>query len=494
MSLSATSSVSRRGKDGKGASASVSMDIETDDNTNNEKRPATGRSMETEDGEEFDSSDEEEDCTEDMITEIVRGIGSSSCGKRLDNTIRARKLLSREENPLLVPFYKAGCLDKLIPHLQRDKESTLQFEAAWAVTNIASGSTELTQGVVDAGAVPIFIRLLKSPNQQIKEQAAWALGNIAGDGEPLRNIVVRAGIIPSVLEAIASVTSSDPVTLVRVLAWVLTNLFRPKGHAIGPCERRDCLLALKQLLQHHDTEVVVDALWAVDYIAERDDDSLSDVLDCNGLVSLLVKHLNSHEHERIIPALRATGHLVVGSDEQTDAVVAEGVIPLYGRHLSPSNPTAMRRDAAWALSNITAGTKQQIQAVIDEDILPLLVKAVGHRSLELQREASWALGNLTSNGNGEQIEHLIEAGGVEALARVLPVTEISTVTAALASLNQIFKHPELGGNAIDRFEEVGGVEHVEMLQHHNNPSLSDKAKDIITNYFTQADEKMEVDS
>jgi hypothetical protein len=101
----------------------------------------------------------------------------------------------------------------------------LQYEAAWSLTNIATGTTEQTQCLAEKGAIPRFIALMKSPYENLKEQAAWALGNIAGENTDFRDTTLKSGMLPVLLNVL---TTSNKPSVIKTGCWALSNLVRGK--------------------------------------------------------------------------------------------------------------------------------------------------------------------------------------------------------------------------------------------------------------------------
>ena len=159
------------------------------------------------------------------LSRMVAGVMGNDPTVQTEFTTQFRRLLSIEKNPPIQQVIDSGVVPRFIEFLQRDDSPALQFEAAWALTNIASGTSDNTQVVIEYGAVPIFVRLLSSPNDDVREQAVWALGNIAGDSPPCRDLVLDCGAMQPLL---AQLQAQSKMSMLRNATWTLSNFCRGK--------------------------------------------------------------------------------------------------------------------------------------------------------------------------------------------------------------------------------------------------------------------------
>jgi len=432
------------------------------------------------------------------IEEIQENVYSSDFNTAFKATQAARKILSRERNPPIDALIQAGIVPQLIKFLSTNTPNTddngkMQFESAWALTNIASGTALQTRCVVEHGATIQFIKLLSSPDLNVCEQAVWALGNIAGDGTEFRDLVTEQGIVKPLLALVASPTTSD--AFMRNIVWTMSNLCRNKNPSPKIEVIQQILPTIVKLLGHHDNEVLADTCWALSYLTDGSNDRIQYVVD-SGAVPLLVRLLTQSTLNVITPALRAVGNIVTGSDQQTDAVIQAGGIQAVGSLLTHEKMNVVK-EAAWTISNITAGPPEQIQIIIGTGILPPLIEVLKNGDFRAKKEAAWAVTNLTSGGTLEQIVALCTSGVMKPFCDLLDVNDEKTLCVVMDGLVNLLAAAASQGEAekiCEMVEECEGLDKLEALQQHENELVYKKALHIIETYFAEEDEAPEVET
>ena len=420
----------------------------------------------------------------DNLTQMVAGVMDDDAAVQTEYTTQLRMLLSVDTNAPIQQVIDSGVVPRFVEFLQRDDRPTLQFEAAWVIIEIAAGTSDHIKTVIEVGAVPIFVHLLTSPNDNVREQAVFALGLIAGDSPPCRDIVLQAGAMQPLLQQLHQ---NSKLSMLRNAAWTLSNFCRgnpqPNFDMVSPA-----LPHLASLLSNPSTPVdaMVDAAEALSYLSDGGDQRIKAFQDVN-ITNRLVELLSSDQPNLVAPCVRTLGNFVSDSDGQTQVVVDANVLGMMKPLLSHRHKD-IRKESFWLLSNIAAGTHIQISSVIHQaGLITAVVDAINNDQWEaVRKEATWVIFNICTSGTTQHIESLVEAGAIEALCGILGSADAQMIAIALEALQTILKTGEVLDKVagyVSLVGESGGIDHILGLQEHENNVICENAIAIIGRYF-----------
>ena len=346
------------------------------------------------------------------------------------------------------------------------------------------------RALVEAGAVPLLIRLLNDAEWEVREQAVWALGNVAGDSTGCRDFLLRSGCLEGVVCMVTAAASSplSPNYLCNA-TWALSNLFRGKPPADLASVAR-ALPLVGALLQHANSEVVTYALWAVAHAADGGDAYVRAVLDA-GVYDRVIPHMRDRAEDRQLPAIRAVGSALSGCHEHTTAMLQKGVLGAYAVALQSASELVCK-EVLWSLSNIAAGTPEQIGMLLAADLLGTVAQKLASGSRELCKESAWVVANLACSCTAEQVQDLVANHGLLAMIHLaLGTKDTKLLGVLLTGLQNVLTVGSTLG--IDnpyaiQIEQLGALDVLESLQHYANPKVYNLVEDILESFFELQDD------
>merc|ERR1719197_2256086 len=243
---------------------------------------------------------------------------------------------------------------------------------------------------------------------------------------------------------------------------------------------------LTRLLGHTEPEVLTDALWALSYIADGDEQQINMLLE-SGVVGTVVQALGCGNDDYATPAIRVVGNIATGSHQQTQVLLSCGVLghlPAF-LHAKKSN---LVKEACWLLSNVTAGTPDQIQAVIDAGLLSKVLEiCLGGSSHIIRKEAFWTIANLAVGGRPDQIHAAVGLGLIKALVEGLTFQgDAQLICAIIDGLSVVLKVGADIADGENRYfalmEEIDGSGKLEALQEDENEEVYNRVVKLLETY------------
>lgn len=370
-------------------------------------------------------------------------------------------------------------------HLSQLKCCSLrnQREITWILINVAFGTSEQSFSIVEAGGVPMLIRLMKSADSLVANHSAWCLSNMCGEGSLNRDMIIGWGVVPVLVELLMKSITSE-LELVRTLVWLSLNLVR---FSTVPQELIEPLLQplLNLFTAIGDRKVLVDACWFFTNLLNRSRDiPRTDVRNILLHLSLLLDQTNVY----VLEAALICAHAIINkSSTRYDEILPPQIVPKIIA-LMFNSKFSVSRWAAKCCSAVAFRSVANVQILLNSNIGVHLSRLFEGENLswKSKREGIWLLKNVLLRGSYMQMTELMDSPGlIKAVSHLLKTSQLELLKALLVLLVEYFEEDPTTSDFSDEFRLAELDSNLESLLNHVDDLVHDSARRLLAMLFSE---------
>jgi len=387
----------------------------------------------------------------------------------------------------------SNALHALIGYLT-GKDSSLQLEAAWCITNISAN--DHTYMLTISKAVGAYlVTYLQSGSKLLQDQSALALGNMASDSHEVRMILEKQGI----LKPLINIIKQNEVELIQSALFALCNMARSRELTLPLLKENDLPMYIVELLSNYTTEinVVGELAWLLTYMT-CEEENIEIFLQLNTVTYLThwINKVRPHQKEyffAVTPLLRCLGNIFGSSHNNNinmDDILTHdsGGLLLTLNNFLHSNKRYLIKECLWVVANIFTFQKFEMKTHLN-DVLLLLPNISRHlnSAYEIKKEAVICLYNLAAYKELES--YLYSEEILNSIINILKLHDVELTYLALQYIELLLS--QFGTEAKELFLTLDGTSYLEALAYNDNKDVRTKALYLLEKYYENDNDPVE---
>ncbi|KAH9605604.1 hypothetical protein KSS87_018739 [Heliosperma pusillum] len=283
--------------------------------------------------------------------------------------------------------------------------------------------------IVEGGAVPVLVKHLQAPpltendrvkyhEHEVEKASVFALGLLAVKPEH-QQLIIDAGALPFIVDLLKrhkrSLSSRAVSGVIRRAADAITNLAHENSSIKTRVRAEGGIPPLVELLEFSDAKVQKAVAGALRTLAFKNDENKKQIVDYNALPALILM-LKSADAAIHYEAVGVLGNLVHSSPSiKKDVLLAGALQPVIG--LLSSRCSESQREAALLLGQFAATDSDCKVHIVQRGAVPPLIEMLRSPDVQLREMAAFALGRLAQESHNQA--GIAHSGGLVPLLKLL---------------------------------------------------------------------------